>query len=646
MSRIDPNSMRNWNDGDTMHESDYESERLTLITAINDNYARLIKSYFVLNADGTVKSTQNLDTAINFIKFKENSHISLSLDTATSVLTIDVKPGSVQTSDLADSIITTSKMVDGAITQPKLGIDIQASVGDEYTWTATDGQTAFTLPPDKTYSVGVAGSLTLVVGGVEQSLSAFTQTSPSSITTSEGVYAGTKVTLRWRKGLMPTTTVGHQSTHQKGGLDSIRIDTLDQYQELVADKIGILSKNIISPLSSTYGCKGDGTTEDATGLQSAVNAVFAITSGKKVLDLGGATFLISTPITLPLGTDVKIRNGKILASSTFPTNDYLFKVTTSTSSNGYGFEDNTFENLIFDPNHKGGGLYLNNFQRITMDDVRFRHYSLDGLKTGSNGHELITNQMYFSEYIYGETVGTYSGYGMNINNPDNQFVNTVITSAFRGLHLNASYNIFDDIHVYGGSDNGLYLTQNAAHTKINGLYQDSVKMTIENPWFTEIEGKFLHATTDTTFAFIVLKPMSAGVGIQGFKVNNSSFVNNKVGGVDYTVSPFKLDTSVGTFAAAQVKQCSIEKNSFSDVTPMYTRFTKTVYLTGATAFTADFTSMIPFGAIQKSLYTFKADSGAYVQNYLSAIASYTATVTTASAVNGTAWIEMDVNYDT
>jgi hypothetical protein len=285
MSRIDPNSMRNWNDGDTMHESDYESERLTLITAINDNYARLIKSYFVLNADGTVKSTQNLDTAINFIKFKENSHISLSLDTATSVLTIDVKPGSVQTSDLADSIITTSKMVDGAITQPKLGIDIQASVGDEYTWTATDGQTAFTLPPDKTYSVGVAGSLTLVVGGVEQSLSAFTQTSPSSITTSEGVYAGTKVTLRWRKGLMPTTTVGHQSTHQKGGLDSIRIDTLDQYQELVADKIGILSGLGVFADNSQY-----------TTLQDAIND--ASTKGKNRVYLSAKEYDING-LTLP-----------------------------------------------------------------------------------------------------------------------------------------------------------------------------------------------------------------------------------------------------------------------------------------------------------------------------------------------------------
>ena len=78
---------------------------------------------------------------------------------------------------------------------------------------------------------------------------------------------------------------------------------------------------------------------------------------------------------------------------------------------------------------------------------------------------------------------------------------------------------------------------------------------------------------------------------------------------------------------------------------MYTRFTKMVYATGVTTWTADFTGMLPFGAVQKVIYSFKTDGGGYLQNWLSSIASYTATITTASAGNGTAWIEMDINND-
>jgi hypothetical protein len=56
MSRIDPSVFRNWNDGDIMHESDYEQERQILYTAINDNYDRLVQKYDKTEVDALLNA--------------------------------------------------------------------------------------------------------------------------------------------------------------------------------------------------------------------------------------------------------------------------------------------------------------------------------------------------------------------------------------------------------------------------------------------------------------------------------------------------------------------------------------------------------------------------------------------------------------
>lgn len=56
MSRIDPSVFRNWNDGDIMHESDYEQERQILYTAINDNYDRLLQKYDKTEVDALLNA--------------------------------------------------------------------------------------------------------------------------------------------------------------------------------------------------------------------------------------------------------------------------------------------------------------------------------------------------------------------------------------------------------------------------------------------------------------------------------------------------------------------------------------------------------------------------------------------------------------
>ena len=120
MAQINPSSLRDWNNGDTIDEAAYEQERQILYTAINDNYARLIKQYFVKNADGSTKATQALDTAINYINFRDTASIQIALDNVTSTLTFTLINGSVTTNSLADSSVTTIKIADLAVSTAKI----------------------------------------------------------------------------------------------------------------------------------------------------------------------------------------------------------------------------------------------------------------------------------------------------------------------------------------------------------------------------------------------------------------------------------------------------------------------------------------------------------------------------------------------
>lgn len=120
MAKIDPQVLRDWNNGETMFEADYELERQILFTAINDNFDRLIKKFDVVDAAGVLKTTQKLDTAINYLRFKEDSTIALTLDVATATLQIAVIDGSITTQKLRDLGVTTAKIADGNVTTVKI----------------------------------------------------------------------------------------------------------------------------------------------------------------------------------------------------------------------------------------------------------------------------------------------------------------------------------------------------------------------------------------------------------------------------------------------------------------------------------------------------------------------------------------------
>lgn len=128
MAQVNPSSLTDWQNGQTITAELYKQEREILYTAINDNYARLIKLYRVLNPDGTTKTTQNLTTAINYLQFRDTSSITIALDNTTSTLTFSVANDSIGTSAIANGAVTTAKLADGAVTTIKIA-DLNVTTG-------------------------------------------------------------------------------------------------------------------------------------------------------------------------------------------------------------------------------------------------------------------------------------------------------------------------------------------------------------------------------------------------------------------------------------------------------------------------------------------------------------------------------------
>ncbi|AIW03307.1 tail spike protein [Bacillus phage Mater] len=150
--------------------------------------------------------------------------------------------------------------------------------------TATvDNQTVFTIT-NGSYVVG-SETLDVVVKGTWQppNSGAYTETSSTSITLSEGVPIGTKVVLYWLEGKLPIQ-FGHNTTHYKDGQDPIDITKLQGYLESKIDKIpGLIDKTSWVDVRE-YKPVGDGVANDTTPVQNAINAV--PTGGVLLLESG------------------------------------------------------------------------------------------------------------------------------------------------------------------------------------------------------------------------------------------------------------------------------------------------------------------------------------------------------------------------
>lgn len=105
---------------------------------------------------------------------------------------------------------------------------------NEYEWTATAGQTIYTLPPSTNYNPA-SNWFTVEVGGTTLADSQVSKDSPTQFTllvNTADIPAGLTVVARWVETTIPAT-MGHHSTHEAGGYDELDITKLKNYNQVV-----------------------------------------------------------------------------------------------------------------------------------------------------------------------------------------------------------------------------------------------------------------------------------------------------------------------------------------------------------------------------------------------------------------------------
>jgi hypothetical protein len=151
------------------------------------------------------------------------------------------------------------------------------------TFTATDGQTVFTLA--NAYTVGI-GAIRAYINGVYQAPSAYTETDANTITFSEGLDAGDQAAFVISSFDAAAATGANNITYTPAGVGAVATNVQTKLREFVSVK--------------DFGAQGDNVTDDTAAIQAAIDAIEATEpAGAGVLFFPKGNYRTSGPITIP-----------------------------------------------------------------------------------------------------------------------------------------------------------------------------------------------------------------------------------------------------------------------------------------------------------------------------------------------------------
>lgn len=252
-----------------------------------------------------------------------------------------------------------------------------------------------------------------------------------------------------------------------------------------------------------YGATGDGTTDDSSAIQAAINA----SSSGSVVFFPGGTYIIGTTVYLKSSRTYRgTGRATVIKQKANTTLTYMLDIL---SSEPIPRTDMIIEDLFFDGDRAhntaytgGSGFTQNNGIRLfncidcTMRNVTVRHTGRDGVVLDGTGgdydHTTATCHFYdlwlydnarfgmsmeansSDNHIYDSDLG-YNDYGgLNLVSGSNSVNGTAIwgTKYSHGLTVGASGNLIRNCQVEGNAQHGVFITEYGDHTQIisNKIY--------------------------------------------------------------------------------------------------------------------------------------------------------------------------------
>jgi hypothetical protein len=187
------------------------------------------------------------------------------------------------------------------------------------------------------------------------------------------------------------------------------------------------------------------------------NGRYIADAGGCTIDLGGAAWMISSPILIPeyIGNMV-LGHGSLIADNTgvFPAESFLIQVGIAGSCKvpqGSCNVDLAFPELFLDGRHVASGIQINNVMGTTVGPAAyFLNFSAYGMQVNA-GHEVMLDRAWLGESNFDHPwtqANPPQSIAIQINGNDHYILNTVVFSSKIGLEVNGAANRIDGVHVW------------------------------------------------------------------------------------------------------------------------------------------------------------------------------------------------------
>lgn len=202
----------------------------------------------------------------------------------------------------------------------------------------------------------------------------------------------------------------------------------------------LLAANDVPPVDQiitpeTFGCVGDGVTDDTEALQKAFD--FCLANNRQLIAHKGKTYAVSKTIMAHTDSDIQIDFGGAVIKAIKPMEHIL-------DLDNYDIPDrighsSVVNNLVLDCDSMSGGVYCPRAAKTSFNFLMVRNCSLKAFRVVKGYEVFVTNS-----HIHC-TTGPES-YGIYMDTGDCHFDNIVIINAHTAIFQLTSINFYDKIH--------------------------------------------------------------------------------------------------------------------------------------------------------------------------------------------------------